>query len=136
MSGKDLLQRRPVLSAGVLTDRAVLARDLAQWLEDREAASVQDRALARKRLECRTGVPQGVFWTARYRARETLGKWLDRLIAARVAVLKGEVRELETTVAAARALNRSDLEREIVEAETSLENARSRLRSISGGAPR
>lgn len=121
------------MTVGVLTPRAVLARDIAQWLEDREAASVQDRELARKRLERRTGVPKGVFWSARYRARETLGRWLDQLISARVAALQGEIRELETTLATARGLGRVDLERDILEAEVALENARARAAALLGG---
>lgn len=126
MSGNGSLQRRSDVTA-TLTDRAVLARDLAQWIEDREAANLGNRVLARRRLETRTGIPRGIFWSARHRARESLSRWLDQLIAARVDVLRGEVHELETTIAAARGLGRADLEPEIAAAEADLANARARL---------
>ncbi|MFE1601584.1 hypothetical protein [Methylobacterium sp. ID0610] len=125
--------------SATLTDGAVLARDLAQWLEDREASGGIARPAARSNLERRHGIPRGVFWSARHRARETLGQWLDALIEARVAVARSEVHELETTLAAARALGRSDLAGEIAAAEADLANARTRLATIcrpTGGAAR
>ncbi|ACL56966.1 hypothetical protein [Methylobacterium nodulans] len=129
MGGKDLLHRRTDVTAG-LTNGAVLARDLAQWLEDREVSAGVSRPLARGNLERRHGIPRGVFWAARHRARESLGRWLDRLIEARVAVARSEVHELETTLAIARSLGRPDLEPEIAAAEADLANARARLASI------
>lgn len=129
MSGNKSLRRNLIVSAG-LTDRAVLARDLAQWLEDREASAGASRAIARSRLERRHGIPAGVFWSARHRVRESLGKWLDHLIDARVQAVRSEVYELETTLAIARTLGLPDLEPEIAAAETDLANARSRLAAI------
>ena len=130
MGGNNPLHRRGGVTAGLLTPGAQLARDLAQWIEDREAAVLGNRQLARCRLERRTGIPKGIFWAARHRARESLSPWLDRLIAARVAVLRGEIHELETTVAAARGLGRPDLEPEIAAAEADLSNARERLAAV------
>lgn len=129
MSGKNLLQRMTVVNAA-LSNRAVLARDLAQWLEDREASSGASRTIARAALERRHGIPRGVFWSARHRVRESLGRWLDHLIEARVQAVRSEVHELETTLAAARALGRPDLEPEIAAAEADLAHARERLASI------
>ena len=130
MSGNNPLQRKIDVSA-VLTDRAVLARDLAQWLEDREASSGASRTIARARLERRHGIPRGVFWAARHRVRESIGRWLDELIDARVQAVRSEVHELETTLAAARALGRPDLQTEISAAEADLANARSRLAALA-----
>ncbi|WP_422233995.1 hypothetical protein [Methylorubrum rhodinum] len=113
-----------------LTDQTVLARDLAQWLEDREVSSGASRTVARAALERRHGIPRGVFWSARHRVRESLSRWLDHLIEARVQAVRSEVHELETTLAAARALGRPDLGAEIAAAEADLTHARERLAAI------
>ena len=130
MAGKDPLHREGDVSSAVLTDEAVLTRDLAQWLEDPEAAAVQDRRLARARLERRTGIPRGIFWAARYRVRESLSAWLDLLIEARVDTLRSEIHELDTTLSTARALGRDDLGPEIAEAQAAVADARARLAAI------
>ena len=130
MSGKEALQHRTVMNAA-LTEQAALARDLAQWLEDRETATVAARPLARANLERRHGIPRGVFWSARHRVRESLGKWLDHLIAARVEAVRSEVHELETALAIARSLGRPGLQAEIAQAETDLANARTRLAGLA-----
>ncbi len=129
MSGKNPLHWKIRMNAA-LTDSAVLARDLAQWLEDREAASVTQRPLARANLERRHGIPRGVFWSARHRVRESLSRWLDLLIEARVQAVRSEVHELETTLATARALGRPGLAHEIEQAEASLADARARLATL------
>lgn len=125
MSCKDSLHRGAGVTA--LTSGACLARDLAEWLEDREAAAVQDRDLARARLEHRYAIPRGVFWAARYRVRESIGRWLDRLVQARVAEMRRDIHELETTMAAARALGRDDLGPEIEEAQAAVSDAKALL---------
>lgn len=145
MSGKDLLHPETRGRGGdkpMLTPAAAIARDQAQWLEDREAPSVQNRELARRNLEHRHGVPRGVFWGARHRARNTLGDWLDPLLAARAEVLRGEVDEFETALVAARALDRGDLAGAIREAEAAVADAKARLaaltpktRAAAGAAP-
>jgi hypothetical protein len=86
----------------VMTPQSAAARDLALWLEDRETARLGGRSLARKRLGARHAIPAQVFWTARYRASNTLGRWLDRLIAATLAEYERDIDELESTLAYAR----------------------------------
>lgn len=122
----------------LISPQSAAARDLALWLEDRETARLGERSLARKRLSARHAIPAGLFWTARYRASNTLGRWLDRLTAAVLAEYERDIDELESTLAFARTAggNHPGLEESALnEAQAALAQARRRLRAIAEGEP-
>jgi len=123
----------------LISPQSAAARDLALWLEDRETARLGERSLARKRLGARHAIPVGVFWSARYRASNTLARWLDHLIAAVVVEYERDIDELESTLAFARAAggHHPGLDQTALgEAQAAIAQARRRLEALrSGGEP-
>jgi hypothetical protein len=128
-----LLSPRERLASGqrVLSEQAALSRDLAVWLVDWKGPQVGSVEKAFGSLARRFSIPKGVFYAARYRPTEALAEWLTHLVAARVAVLKGEIHELETTVAFARRCDRPDLRAAIDEASASITAARAQLEALA-----
>lgn len=88
------------MSAAVYVDRA---RQMARFLEDREADVIGDRELAREHIKRRYGIASSVLYSLRYRPPKQIAADIyAKLCTAVEDVAQRQIKILEIEIAAAR----------------------------------